>query len=684
MAVLWILLWSVIPRLVLLCGHCGVQQSSSSPTDPSLLESLQCYNDYRTKVHCRWRRHGNSDLQLWFQIDTSSEPCVPSDVPDDPGFDHCTYETSPFAIGASHALFFTKNKTLSLSSADPEPVALLQELRALSPVNLSSYEVGDGGRRLQWVSPYPSSSSLKLKYRLSYRAESDDHWTTVSLTETSVTLKRPSLLEGRRYEARVQAHAGVGQWSNWSPVVTWSTKDNSGQFPRLHCVLDGEKEVLCSWEVSADLAPIITYQLRCRQNHTDRFEDCCLNPRVTSDLSGKETYSCSLTVSEPERLQLDLLPVHRVKTFQVHQHIQPSPPQQVKVKEEGKNWIVEWTESASAADLRLSYQIRYYKTQDEGSSVLLNISEGSTSVLILGDSLSPLQDYQVQVRSLVVPGEGSSYEGIPSEWTTPVTWTSKEASWSISTLIYIFISAIVVVVFLTLYCTLPACQRRILLWKESLPSPGKSKILSEIMSPTCQLVKQNEKTCICRVEHLDSVSTCSSEAPLWPSKTSEQHVDQNRECWRRDDVTCCVDKMNVLDTSSMSFSGPYIFCQVSASTSSSVKTDHGDKETLMEVSPTTAFPHNGDSYVRLPNAGLSRSTEDLAFHSNTSSEWYQHAEQHQHHSDTTLWHVQSNEQLISSPPPEYSASPFSPWPEEGAIPQSGYCHLPPAFMTAAK
>ncbi|RVE69246.1 hypothetical protein OJAV_G00075910 [Oryzias javanicus] len=215
-------------------------------------------------------------------------------------------------------------------------------------------------------------------------------------------------------------------------------------------------------------------------------------------------------------------------------------------------------------------------------------------------------------------------------------------------------------------------------------SPEKSKILSEIMSPASQLVMQNEKTCICKVEHLDSVSTCSSEAPLWPSKTSEQRVDQNPECWSGDDVTCCVDKMNGSDTSSMSFSGPYIFCQVSESTSGSVKTDHGDKETLMEVSPTTAFPHNVDSYVRLPNTGLSRSTEDLAFHSNPNSEWFQHAEQHQHLSDTTLWHVQSNQQLISSPPPEYTASPFCPWPEEGTIPQSGYCHLPAAFMTATK
>lgn len=78
------------------------------------------------------------------------------------------------------------------------------------------------------------------------------------------------------------------------------------------------------------------------------------------------------------------------------------------------------------AFLLQSPSLTLFVLEYQGSSVLHNISEGSTSMSILGDSLSPLQDYQVQVRSLVVPGEGSHYKGIPSEWTIPVTWTSKQ------------------------------------------------------------------------------------------------------------------------------------------------------------------------------------------------------------------------------------------------------------------
>lgn len=64
------------------------------------------------------------------------------------------------------------------------------------------------------------------------------------------------------------------------------------------------------------------------------------------------------------------------------------------------------------------------------SSVLLNVSGKSRSVTILGTSLAPLQDYQVKVRSLVVLGQGSLYEGIPSEWTDPEAWTSNEGVYS--------------------------------------------------------------------------------------------------------------------------------------------------------------------------------------------------------------------------------------------------------------
>lgn len=48
---------------------------------------------------------------------------------------------------------------------------------------------------------------------------------TEAVADTSVRLERQKLLPGRRYEARVRARAGVGRWSEWSPVVSWKTGD---------------------------------------------------------------------------------------------------------------------------------------------------------------------------------------------------------------------------------------------------------------------------------------------------------------------------------------------------------------------------------------------------------------------------------------------------------------------------
>lgn len=58
--------------------------------------------------------------------------------------------------------------------------------------------------------------------------------------------------------------------------------------------------------------------------------------------------------------------------------------------------------------------------------VVQSVPAGSTSYNILESSLAPSQDYQVKVRALVAPGDNFSYEGIPSEWSRPADWTSRE------------------------------------------------------------------------------------------------------------------------------------------------------------------------------------------------------------------------------------------------------------------
>ncbi|XP_023251580.1 interleukin-3 receptor class 2 subunit beta-like [Seriola lalandi dorsalis] len=688
MPLLWVVLWSTLPPLALSSGpdRCIVPESNDAQNGSLLLQSLECHNNYHSHVHCKWRQHGNTPLQLWFTDEDGSELCVPYSPPvqDEHRTVQCKYNTSAFGIGIKHTVFFLRNETLTACSSVPhQPWRLSQQLRARTPLGLSTHDAGDGGRRLSWSNPYPSSSTLNrnLTYQLSYRAQTHDNWSTLGVTNTSVKLEKQSLRLGHRYKARVRARASVGQWSDWSPVVTWTTPDDTGQIPSLHCVLEGEKEVMCSWEVSRELAHFITYQLACRQNRTAPSERCCEKPNISSETSGTVlTYSCSLTVADPAHLLLELLPAHSTKSFWAHKHIRPNPPQQLKVREKDCNSIAEWTKPSKHSSLKLYYQVCCYKTQEEGCSILLNVSQDS--VTLPRTSAARSQRYQVRVRSLVFLGEGSEYEGIPSEWTDPVDWISPAATWSLATLVYVLSSVFVVAVFFTLYCTIPACRRKVIVWVDSVPSPGKSKILSELKSATSQTFTQSEDLSISKEQNYDTISTCS----LWPSTdTDKKHLETNESFWSSGNLLVSPEKVNSSETSSLSFSGPYIFCQVSESSNNSVGVKREEKQkeepNISDDSPSPVnFAFYGEGYVCLPNRSVSRSTQELVSHSDASTNTRRDdsVEKHQQCPDTTL-HVEPDvsEDTSKDEPPPYTSETFSPWVQGGAIHASGYFHLPP-------
>ncbi|XP_047214256.1 cytokine receptor common subunit beta-like [Girardinichthys multiradiatus] len=700
MALLWFLVWLVLPNRALLSGldHCDIHETNSLHNMSPWLQSLQCYNDYSSHVDCKWKPPTNMTIQVWFKKDiedNSSELCVPFEAENatEDGVVHCRFKTFVFAIGTRHTVFFMNNQTASLCSPSQHTAQdLVQHMRARPPGNLSVSEQNDGSQMLQWSSPYPPSSSLNknLTFQLSFRHQAEDTWTIKTVATTRMTIKRQWLLPGHRYEAKVRTKASLGRWSEWSPVVIWKTRDESGQLPSLHCVLDGEKEVMCSWEVSRELAYLIAYQLTCRHTQTAQYERCCLNPAVRSTRGTEMRYSCLLTNVDPETLQLKLLLTHNAKTFAAHKYIRSKPPEQVKVRETNGDWDVEWS-APSTAPSELFYQVSYYRTKDQGSSLLLNSSKGSTCVTILGTSLIPLQDYEVKVRSLVVPGSGSTYEGIPSEWSDPAKWTSNKATWSVLKLIYLFSALIAAAAFLTLYHTIPACQKKVVLWVDSVPSPSKSKTLSEIKSSPSPFFMQSEKTSICNVQQFDSISTWSSDTLLWPTKGTEKScADQNWKCRNCDKLPSTTDSVNGLDTSAISFSGPYIFCQESGAMSAKVQQKELNKTSSDGATPlfVAPCPLNDKDYVCLPSHTLSRSTEDLTSHSNSGPKWYDSPEQDQHHPHTTLRPIQSEsrssfgEPTMKNQPSEYTSGPLPSWPQEGS--RSGYCQLPSALMAASK
>ncbi|KAJ3601474.1 hypothetical protein NHX12_032442 [Muraenolepis orangiensis] len=503
----WTLFCAVLPALAVCSGpdNCPLYESSFHGVSPEL-ESLLCYNDYKSHVYCHWREElstqARTPLELWNwnPYDNRDSLCEPRGGPD----------TGPSGPGGGP------------SSGPSSP--------------RGGPRGGPGGGPGCW------------------------------------------------YEARVRAMGAPGQiWSEWSPLVVWKTPEARGQTPRMQCVLDGKEKVTCSWELRTELAHFITYQLACRHSHTHATsKSCCVDLEVTQVSRHSEAllrYSCSLTSSDPQHLELELIPTRNVKSFKSHQHIRPNQPTAVRVVEEAGNWVVKWEKPDP--HLRLQYQVHYWSPLDQ---------------------VGPLDQ------------EDTHRKKVP-----------EETSWSPETLLYVSLTLLAALLFLGLFFSIQACRRSLVAWLKSSPSPDKSKLFLENKNLSCSHVLLQKET-FCRVNQLDSFSSCSySEAPLNKQRcweTSSFSVDEG--CLDCDHLTSCNhgDQIVCPNTSAISFNGPYIFCKgPSEPAQASVDDDQqevrdappdpGPPAALPEAFSLTASCCRGD-YVFLPGPGLT--PEELRAH----------------------------------------------------------------------
>ncbi|CAL8273179.1 unnamed protein product [Lota lota] len=701
---------AVLPLLVFGSGpnNCNLCQSSFHGVSPEL-ESLLCYNDYTSQIHCQWREEQstqeNMPLELWnwSPLEKRESLCEPLDGPPVPHDDHhrlmrCRHNNSVFAIAINHTFFFKTPTATSCSSSDHR-MDLSQQLRVRPPVDLSVRISEEGHQLIQWSSPYPVLSPLShnLTYQLSYRREGQDTWENEMLTKTHLKLSNEHLhCQGCWYEARVKAMwVTRGLWSEWSPLVMWKTPEATDQTPSMQCVLDGEKNVTCSWELRKELAHFITYQVECQHKYQKPItKRCCVLQEVTPISHHSEAllrYSCSLTSSNLENLTLELIPELNAKSFAAHRNIRPNPPMAVRVAEKDRNWIVEWEKPLP--DLSLSYQVRYWNTLNEEDTHLQNISEGFTSLTITGASLGPSQLYKVQVRALLPVGD-SSFTGLPSEWTKPEEWSSHAGStWSPETLLYVGLCVLASLLFFSIQ----ASRRKVMAWLKSGPSPNKSKLFLESKNWSCnQIIMEKEIMDVCRVNHLDSFSSCSfSEATLDKKRKWQTSLSEDEGCLDCDHLTSpkFADQIVCSDTSAVSFNGPYIICkgtpespQVSMADQQEVKDKdgHSDIDSQLTVAlgepiaPTIWCSRN--DYVFLPNPGLSKSTEELLTHGNNNSYHTTEVEGSERAGQDVKGEEQSQSELLSGhsngEPPPYTPMQFPTAPHGDTVQPSGYCILP--------
>ncbi|XP_036397363.1 interleukin-3 receptor class 2 subunit beta-like [Megalops cyprinoides] len=534
-----LLFWALCVSLPTLPAQASGPQScaghnSSAQHFSSVMDSLQCYNDYSSHVQCSWmesvRTHSLAPLSL-YHLDTDENKesrCLPFGPPAHlPGGQllvHCRHNTNVFGIGFEEAFFFKTPHSPRLSKT----LFLSQHAVRVRPPHSLAHKTTEGrGSVLSWESSYPPSSPLypTLNYQVNYRRLGQE-WTTAEVAARELVIEDGSLVPGCWYEARVRGRGGQGLWSEWSPLVEWETEEAVEPGPsNLQCVFDGETGVTCSWEVKKDLAQFVSYNLSYRTGPTAPVQWCSTDPPVSADSSHLMLrFSCSFSVSKPEKLLVELTPTRHTKVFESYKHIRPTRPSHVQVHERTEeDWELRWT-LPKYETVSVYFQVRYWRNEKPEDVKCVNLPEGVQSYLLPAESLHPSTKYTAQVRTLI-SSKGGWYSGTPSDWTEPMQWTTHPAPRLLSTLVCVVISiCTIVLLILLLILTLPTCQRWVKVWEMSIPSPIKSKAVEEVM-------KKSSNYCVTSHKEIDKIlvsdiqvvasdkpahSPCSSEVSSQP------------------------------------------------------------------------------------------------------------------------------------------------------------------------
>ncbi|XP_016127413.1 interleukin-3 receptor class 2 subunit beta-like [Sinocyclocheilus grahami] len=404
------------------CPHHEVKPGK----DSAVLDSLQCHNDYMSYAQCTWEvdpqvhpQENTHELYYWDATIDEDTHCVSNAsgvLLSNGKISHvCSYNSERFNLYTSHILYF---KVPCVHRATTLRVA--QHGKVKAPIDLTERVADGGGRLLSWRSPYPVSSNITgtLVYQLQYRRYMHD-WTIVDNTSASeYMIDKESLLSGYRYQARVRARGPVGLWSDWSPLVSWKTH-NDGAF-NLQCVIAGETNVTCTWQMKTEHYQFMSYHLWC--SNGDNLSVCCEDPQLKSRDVELSEFMCLVKTLDPYLLTVELRQVYYARTFRTSKHIKLSQPDQIHVKEGDGVFILNWSKPVVSTDIQFSIQLKFSTNK---TSEIFTLSEGESNFDLYFTNLHPSTEYQAQIRLLPEPDD--TYVIEPSEWSQPVVFKIKPA-----------------------------------------------------------------------------------------------------------------------------------------------------------------------------------------------------------------------------------------------------------------
>ncbi|KAG1967305.1 cytokine receptor common subunit beta [Pimephales promelas] len=593
------------------CPHYEVTPGKESP----LMDSLQCYNDYKTYVQCKWEvdpqvtaNKSIFELHYWDNIynEILCDRLRPGVLlPNGKIFHECRFKTRRFTVHANHILYFK----VPCNDSRATILKVAEHGKVKAPIDLKEMVADSGGHLLSWKSPYPASSNITrtLTYQLQYSGIQD--WTIVdNINASEYMINKESLLPGNHYQARVRARGPVGLWSDWSPLVSWKTHDD-GVF-NLQCVIVGEKTVTCTWQMKTDHFELMSYHLWCRDSDKNEPSLCCKDPQLQSQDVELSEFLCSVNVSDPYLLTVELRPVLYSRTFRPSEHIKLSQPDQIQVMEEDGTYKFNWSEAVIPSKVEMQYSTQLKISNNISDPIIITLQVGVNNLKFPSGNLSSSTIYQAQIRLLPVSVEDNAFKIQPSDWSQPAEFTTKPVLLPTSFLIYILVPVFVVVLFIILYNALPACHRRIKLWNGSVPSPIKSKVLEGMIkkSPSgWPHIIEKETTSICVLLATDNLSICKSsdtwEPLLLPTEDVSLNIGKMGQSCGSNPLCTYMGKNLCKDKSGMNFSGPYILCCDDSCTQDKVLDGSTDRDQTSVLGKSESFaPINGGYVVTPPTA----------------------------------------------------------------------------------
>ncbi|XP_048156829.1 cytokine receptor common subunit beta isoform X2 [Corvus hawaiiensis] len=466
------------------------------------MKSLNCYNDYNSKVTCTWMEHSEAhdlvamvlyqrdniimeDKDMFCKRQTENDLHEAPDV-----YVHwvCHNTTEHFGIGVDHWYGFRPNKVLQAEL----DVDLFQNVQPLPPQNLSVTLMTSGDFLLTWRTANGSQGlGNALKFEVTYKREWES-WEEAALlllsNTTHCSLSREDLVPGSSYVARVRARPGQasgfsGQYSEWSTEVSWKTPEGGLQPRNLRCLFNGGDRLTCSWEVKKVITTSVLFSLFFRATPASEEEECSPVHEKTLPHTPYVVQSCEIPVSNSNsqsQYHVSVRAKTEEKLIEAYKNIQVLPPANVSVTAtENQEYELRWIKhKLNYSFIRQRYQVKYWENNRyEKTLQELNISNDEPPFIFTLQMLAASTEYRGKMRARVnTPPE---YEGPWSEWSEEFTWKTENVLSPV--VLPVILPAVIISLLIAAYCSFKYFLRKKKMWEEKIPNPSKSLLIQSYL-----------------------------------------------------------------------------------------------------------------------------------------------------------------------------------------------------------